>query len=139
MKLVSAVTNHKRNLNDEELDTPILTYTNNGGIVPLKDWENPEYFTAAFPTLFPYGVGGLLVLKDKPRFHYKPGENGRCLNIQEGKYSYILLNDQLLINLDLHSTILLYSYYKMSSVDVVQIWAISYLPRRDFGKKRMLK
>jgi hypothetical protein len=29
------------------------------GSVPISAWDNPEFWTLAFPTLFPYGVGGL--------------------------------------------------------------------------------
>ncbi len=61
MKLVSAVTNYKRGAaSTENLDLPILMYKNNGRPIPLNDWENPNYFTLAFPTLFPLGIGGHL-------------------------------------------------------------------------------
>ncbi len=58
MKFVSAITNHKRKSNNKDANTPILTYNNSGKVVPLNDWENPEYFTASFPSLFLFGIGG---------------------------------------------------------------------------------
>lgn len=61
MKLVSAVTNYKRGAAlSDNVDLPILTYKNSGRPIPLNDWENPNYFTSAFPTLFPFGIGGHL-------------------------------------------------------------------------------
>ena len=68
MKLVSAVTNYKNKAAlNEHMDLPVLTYINNGRSTPLNDWNNPNYFTAAFPTLFPFGIGGHLATKDCPR------------------------------------------------------------------------
>lgn len=68
MKLVLAVTNHKRTAASEDTsEIPILTYENNGRPVPLNDWENPDYFTSAFPTLFPFVIGCHLTKKDDPR------------------------------------------------------------------------
>lgn len=43
---------------------PLISYTMRGQITPLSHWVDPRYFTAAFPTLFPTGVGGHL--EDRP-------------------------------------------------------------------------
>ncbi len=48
MKLVSAITNHKKKSNDEDTNIPILTFKNSGKIIPLYDWENVEYYTTFF-------------------------------------------------------------------------------------------
>ncbi len=58
MKLVSAITNYKRKSNNEDANTPILTYKNSGRVVPLNDWENLKYFMASFSSLFSFGIGG---------------------------------------------------------------------------------
>lgn len=58
MKLVSAITNHKRKSNNENANTPIFTYQNSGRIVFLNDWENLEYFTAFFLIFFPFDIRG---------------------------------------------------------------------------------
>lgn len=61
IKLVSVVTNYKRGVAlSDNVYLPILTYKNSGHPIPLNDWENPNYFTSAFPTLFPFGIGGHL-------------------------------------------------------------------------------
>ena len=39
---------------------PVTSYTLRGQITPVDDWADPCYFTAAFPTLFPTGIGGNL-------------------------------------------------------------------------------
>src|SRR6202046_3836714 len=36
---------------------PVITWVGNGHVL-MNDYEDPEYFTGAFPTLFPYGIGG---------------------------------------------------------------------------------
>ncbi len=58
MKLVSAITNHKKKSNNENANIPILSYKNSDRVVRLNNWENPEYFTTSFPSLFPFGIGG---------------------------------------------------------------------------------
>jgi hypothetical protein len=40
--------------------TPLIRYSIRGGTTLLSHWDDPHYFTAAFPTLFPTGVGGHL-------------------------------------------------------------------------------
>ena len=37
---------------------PLIIYQSKGCAVSLNDWDNPAFFTAAFPTLFPFGTGG---------------------------------------------------------------------------------
>lgn len=58
MKLVSAITNHKNKSNNNFADFPILRYKNGGRVIFLNDWENSEYFTASFPTIFLFGIEG---------------------------------------------------------------------------------
>lgn len=58
IKLVSAITNHKKKSNHEDANTSIFVYENNANVVSLNDWENLEYFTPLFPSLFPYGIRG---------------------------------------------------------------------------------
>lgn len=50
-----------------EDDPPLVTYQSNGHAAPLNDWEDPSFFPAAFPTLFPFGVGGHLSSSRKTR------------------------------------------------------------------------
>ena len=38
--------------------TPVITWTGNGQHVLMNDYEDTDFFTGAFPTLFPYGKGG---------------------------------------------------------------------------------
>jgi hypothetical protein len=47
---------------------PVITWVNNNGRPALmNDYEDREYFTGAFPTLFPYGKGGHLPDPDDGR------------------------------------------------------------------------
>lgn len=39
---------------------PIISYTTRGETTLMDHWIDPHYFTAAFPTLFPAGIGGHL-------------------------------------------------------------------------------
>jgi len=39
---------------------PVISYTTHGLATPINHWDDPYYFTAAFPTLFPTGFGGHL-------------------------------------------------------------------------------
>jgi hypothetical protein len=52
--LEDVVDNH---LQDQQ-KLPILSYTIRGRATLMNNWESPHYFTAAFPTLFPNGIGG---------------------------------------------------------------------------------
>lgn len=45
-------------------NVPVIFYTMRGQITLLDQWSDPRYFTAAFPTLFPTGIGGHL--EDRP-------------------------------------------------------------------------
>jgi hypothetical protein len=37
---------------------PTISYAIRGLSTLMSNWEDPHYFTAAFPTLFPTGIGG---------------------------------------------------------------------------------
>jgi hypothetical protein len=39
-------------------DIPSISYAVRGQFALMSTWEDPHYFTAAFPTLFPNGIGG---------------------------------------------------------------------------------
>jgi hypothetical protein len=39
---------------------PVISYTIHGQATLVDHWSDPHYFTAAFPTLFPAGIGGHL-------------------------------------------------------------------------------
>ena len=39
-------------------DTPMISYAIRGQATLMSSWEDPNYFTGAFPTLFPRGLGG---------------------------------------------------------------------------------
>jgi hypothetical protein len=43
---------------------PVIFYTMRGQTTLLDQWTDPRYLTAAFPTLFPTGIGGHL--EDRP-------------------------------------------------------------------------
>ena len=57
-KLLSVVANGKMLDGKTGVDIPLLTYQARGDVVPLNDWDDPSFFPAAFPTLFPTGMGG---------------------------------------------------------------------------------
>lgn len=38
--------------------TPVISWAGNGRLPLINDYEDSEFFTGAFPTLFPYGKGG---------------------------------------------------------------------------------
>jgi hypothetical protein len=40
--------------------TPYISYKKNPEAPILDSFTNPDYFTGAFPTLFPFGIGGHL-------------------------------------------------------------------------------
>ena len=44
----------------EPVEIPVITWVSNGRRVLMNDYDDAEYFTGAFPTLFPYGRGGHL-------------------------------------------------------------------------------
>ena len=37
-----------------------ISYKTIGELPPINAFTDPDYFTAAFPTLFPFGIGGHL-------------------------------------------------------------------------------
>jgi hypothetical protein len=41
-------------------DVPVIRYVSTGRSVLMNDWQDPEFFTGSFPTLFPFGSGGHL-------------------------------------------------------------------------------
>ena len=44
----------------EPAEIPVITWVGDSCPVLMNDYEDAEYFTGAFPTLFPYGRGGHL-------------------------------------------------------------------------------
>ena len=49
----------------EAVQVPVITWVADGPRVLMNDYEDPQYFTGAFPTLFPYGTGGHLSASDE--------------------------------------------------------------------------
>lgn len=47
-------------------DGPTISYAIRGEATLVNCWEDPHYFTAAFPTLFPSGIGGHLDQRTVP-------------------------------------------------------------------------
>lgn len=45
---------------------PAISYTIRGDATKVDRWTDPHYFTVAFPTLFPAGIGGHLDERDIP-------------------------------------------------------------------------
>jgi hypothetical protein len=45
---------------------PVISYRTDGQVALMDHWSDPHYFTAAFPTLFPMGVGGHLDERNIP-------------------------------------------------------------------------
>src|SRR5581483_7301421 len=45
---------------DDSRRYPTISYTIHGQATLVNHWDDPRYFTAAFPTLFPTGDGGHL-------------------------------------------------------------------------------
>ena len=46
------------NHSQDQQKLPMLSYAIRGRATLMSNWENPQYFTTAFPTLFPNGIGG---------------------------------------------------------------------------------
>jgi hypothetical protein len=42
----------------DQIQEPVISYAIRGKATLMSAWEDPHYFTGAFPTLFPYGIGG---------------------------------------------------------------------------------
>lgn len=53
--------------NTEKVLLPVITYQTRGQAQLLNDWTNPDFFPLAFPTLFPFGVGGHIASPNHPR------------------------------------------------------------------------
>jgi hypothetical protein len=49
----------RRRFNDHSRP-PHISYKTTGELPPINAFTDPDYFTAAFPTLFPFGIGGHL-------------------------------------------------------------------------------
>jgi hypothetical protein len=52
---------------DDEPDQrqePAISYAIRGNATLMSAWEDPHYFAGAYPTLYPYGIGGHLDKKD---------------------------------------------------------------------------
>lgn len=67
--LLNVVSNHsalstQRTHGHDQQHIPRLSYTIQGHVTPADHWDDPTYFTAAFPTLFPLGIRGHL--EDRP-------------------------------------------------------------------------
>lgn len=45
---------------------PVINYSIRGQAGLLDQWQDPQYFTSAFPTLFPTGIGGHLAQRSIP-------------------------------------------------------------------------
>ena len=65
----------------EAVEIPVITWVGDGRHVLMNDYEDPEYFTGAFPTLFPYGRGGHL-----------PAPNERSIAVSLEAWAKWLLN-----------------------------------------------
>ena len=59
MEMISNSEQQPPNANSQDpVEIPVITWVSNGRAVLMNDYDDPEYFTGAFPTLFPYGEGG---------------------------------------------------------------------------------
>jgi hypothetical protein len=72
--LFDVVTNNSRTSGQCDIDSPddtysrsiadqwmpVISYTTRARVALMDPWSDAHYFTAAFPTLFPEGVGGHL-------------------------------------------------------------------------------
>ncbi len=67
LRLLSAIANIQAivSTTDQPTSTTIL-YCSSGQLVLLNDWEDPHYFTFAFPNLFPFGTGDHLEQRKGP-------------------------------------------------------------------------
>ncbi len=67
LRLLSAVANIQATVSTTDQPTSTtISYRSSGQLVPLNDWEDPHYFTSAFPCLFPFGTGGHLEQRKGP-------------------------------------------------------------------------
>ena len=49
---------HEHGHEHRQRDLPTISYAIHGQATLMSSWEDPHYFTGAFPTLFPNGLGG---------------------------------------------------------------------------------
>jgi hypothetical protein len=49
---------HKHEHEHGQRDLPTISYAIHRQAILMSRWEDPHYFTGAFPTLFPNGLGG---------------------------------------------------------------------------------
>lgn len=49
-----------RTITNRSPEMPVISYTIHRQAIMVDHWSDPHYFTAAFPTLFPAGIGGHL-------------------------------------------------------------------------------
>lgn len=57
-------TGHVTSSNSPHRRPPVIEYGVRGQALLLNQWQDPHYFTSAFPTLFPTGKGGHLDDRD---------------------------------------------------------------------------
>lgn len=55
---------HVTSSNSSHHRPPVIEYGIRGQALLLNQWQDPHYFTSAFPTLFPTGMGGHLDDRD---------------------------------------------------------------------------
>jgi hypothetical protein len=46
-------------------DIPVICYYSNSCLVLMNDWQDADYFTGSFLTLFPLGIGGHILAPQK--------------------------------------------------------------------------
>ena len=61
-RLITALQAEKQNDLDnlEAVPESMITYHHERQAQPLNDYKDPSFFTSAFPTLFPFRIGGHL-------------------------------------------------------------------------------
>lgn len=68
LKLVSSIINYKNNtIFSQNINLPIFTYINKSHPISLNKWEDLNYFTTFFPTLFLFGFKDHLTLSNRPK------------------------------------------------------------------------
>src|SRR5271170_788163 len=54
----AAAEDNPDDLGHRQREVPVISYSIRGQAALMNSWEDPNYFTGAFPTLFPKGLGG---------------------------------------------------------------------------------
>ena len=67
-------------------DVPVIRYVSTGRSILMDDWQDPEFFTGSFPTLFPLGSGGHL---PEPQERPVPGSLQAWANTPQSKVQYV--------------------------------------------------